>query len=293
VFYTFGWNFHPGTMMPFPTSESIPLVPVGVYKLTGSSSFVLAEKRDFVLYVTINRPEKRNALSREVLLKLKEIFTSFRDDQTLTLAVLTGAEDKSFAAGGDINELCDVRTPEQARSMSEEGCSCLNSVRQFPLPVIAALNGDALGGGCELAVACDIRLAAGHARLGFLQGKLNITTAWGGGLDLIELLGSSSALRLLATSVLLTADQAKQEGLVDQVVSPGQKLETLIEDFIAPIREKTPTVLRGFKALTRTAKAGMDKGPLREIEAECLVRSWTDEAHWQAVDRYLNQRNRK
>ena len=97
---------------------------------------MLVEKRGFVLFVTINGPQKRNAHSREVLLQLKEIFTTYSNDQILTLAVFTGVEDKSFAAGGDINELCDVRTPEQARSMSEEGCSCLNSVRQFPLPNI-------------------------------------------------------------------------------------------------------------------------------------------------------------
>ena len=179
--------------------------------MTRTSSFVLAEKIDSILFVTINRPEKRNALARDVLFQLKEIFTSYSHDEALALVVLTGAEDKSFAAGGDLIELNDVKTQEQARIMSDEAYGCLDAVRQFPLPVIAALNGDAMGGGSELAMACDFRLAAAHASLGFLQGKLNVTTAWGGGLDLIDLVGSSRALRLLATSALLTAEQAKAE----------------------------------------------------------------------------------
>ena len=161
--------------------------------MSKDSSNVLVEKRDDVLYICINRPEKRNALAREVLSQLKEIFTAYSDDETLKLAILTGAGDKSFAAGGDLKDLYDVRTPEQTRQMSDEANECLEAVRQFPLPVIAALNGDALGGGSELAIACDFRLAAKHARIGFIQGKLSITTAWGGGPDLVNLLGSTQA----------------------------------------------------------------------------------------------------
>ncbi len=257
------------------------------------SSSVLVEKRDNVLYVCINRPEKRNALAREVLSQLKEIFTAYSDDETLKLAILTGASDKSFAAGGDLKDLYDVRSPEQTHEMSDQANECLEAVRQFPLPVIAALNGDALGGGSELAIACDFRLAARHARIGFIQGKLSITTAWGGGPDLVNLLGSTQALRLLTTSQILTAEEARQIGLIEQITEPEQSLDTLIDVFIAPILEKTNTVLRGFKALSKGKKDGMTREQLRELEAGWLVRSWTEEPHWQAVDRFMNSRKKK
>lgn len=261
--------------------------------MSKDSSNVLVEKRDDVLYICINRPEKRNALAREVLSQLKEIFTAYSDDETLKLAILTGAGDKSFAAGGDLKDLYDVRTPEQTRQMSDEANECLEAVRQFPLPVIAALNGDALGGGSELAIACDFRLAAKHARIGFIQGKLSITTAWGGGPDLVNLLGSTQALRLLTASQILTAEEAMQIGLIEQITELNQSLDALIEAFIAPMLEKTSTVLRGFKALSKGKKDGMTREQLRELEAGWLVRSWTEEPHWQAVDRFMNARKKK
>ncbi len=254
---------------------------------------VLVEKRANVLYVCINRPEKRNALAREVLFQLKKIFTTYGDDETLKLAILTGAGDKSFAAGGDLKDLYDVRTSEQTREMSDQANQCLEAVRQFPLPVIAVLNGDALGGGSELAIACDFRLAAEHARIGFIQGKLSITTAWGGGPDLVNLLGSTQALRLLTTSQILTAEEARQLGLIEQIADADQSLDELIEVFIAPMLEKTNTVLRGFKALSKGKKEGMTREQLRELEAGWLVRSWTEEPHWQAVDRFMNSRKKK
>lgn len=121
-----------------------------------------------------------------MLSQLKGIFTAYSDVETLQLAILTGAGDKSFAAGGDLKGLYAVRTPEQMRQMSDEANECLKAIRQFPLPLIAALNGDALGSGSELAIACDFRLAAKHARSGFSQDKRSITTAWGRGPDLVN-----------------------------------------------------------------------------------------------------------
>ncbi len=257
------------------------------------SSVVLVEKRDSVLYVTINRPEKRNALAREVLSLLKETFNYYREDETLKLAVLTGAGDKSFAAGGDLNDLHDVRTAEQTREMSDEAYQCLEAVRNFPLPVIGVLNGDALGGGSELAIACDFRLAAAHARIGFIQGKLNITTAWGGGPDLVNLVGSRQALSLLTTSQILKAEEAMQLGLIDCIADSTQSNDQLITSFIAPMFEKTGTVLRGFKALSSGKREGMNRQQLREIEVGWLVKSWTEEPHWQAVDRFMNSRKNR
>ena len=257
------------------------------------SSIVLVEKKGDVLYIMINRPEKRNALAREVLSLVKDTFNAYSEDQSIKLAVLTGAGDKSFAAGGDLHDLYDVRTNEQTREMSDAAFQCLEAVRQFPLPVIAVLNGDALGGGSELAIACDFRLAASHARIGFIQGKLNITSAWGGGPDLVNLVGARQALRLFATSKILKPDEALSLSLFDQVAEEGQSNEQLIEAFIAPMISKTATVLRGFKALSKAKRDGLNREQLREVEADWLVKSWTDQPHWDAVDHFMNSRKAK
>ena len=261
--------------------------------MTEKNPIVLVEKKAAVLYITINRPEKRNALAREVLSFIKNTFNTYSDDQSIKLAVLTGAGDKSFAAGGDLHDLFDVRTNEQTREMSDEAFQCLEAVRQFPLPVIAVLNGDALGGGSELAIACDFRLAAAHARIGFIQGKLNITSAWGGGPDLVNLVGARQALRLFVTSKIIKPEEALVLSLFDQVAEEGQSNEQLIEDFIAPMVSKTTTVLRGFKALSKAKRDGLNRDQLREVEADWLVKSWTEQPHWDAVDQFMNSRKTK
>src|SRR5918993_3980409 len=143
---------------------------------------VSATREGARLDVTINRPAKRNALSRDSLAALKRVFERHSGEHGIRVAVLTAAGEKSFAAGGDLKDLSTIRTLGEAAEMSRSARDVLDSIRRFPVPVVAALNGDALGGGAELAVACDMRVAATHARIGFVQGRLGITTAWGGGI---------------------------------------------------------------------------------------------------------------
>src|SRR3546814_6263400 len=122
--------------------------------------------------------------------------------------------------------------------MSHRFRAVLEKLRSFPAPVIAALNGDAFGGGAELAMACDLRIAAGHARIGFLQGKLAISTAWGGGPDLFAALGISRALRLLARAEILSAPRALEWGLLDAVADDGQPFEAFVDAYVAGFSER-------------------------------------------------------
>lgn len=253
---------------------------------------LLTERADGVLRVVLNRPEKRNALSRTLLAALRDAFLDAREDESLRLAVLTGAGDKCFAAGGDLRDLSSVRTEEEAREMSLDARHALDAIRDFPVPVIAALNGDALGGGAELAAACDFRVCAGHARIGFVQGRLAISTAWGGGIDLMAMLGPTKALRLLATAQILSAREALEIGLVDAVAGDGEHdghdLDAATQAFAAPMLKQAPQVLRAFKALAIASRRGEGRASLEDIENARFARAWIHDDHWAAADAVLN-----
>jgi enoyl-CoA hydratase len=259
--------------------------------MSDGGSMMVVEAAGGVLDVTINRPEKRNALSRPLLGELKRVFSEFAGVDGLRVAVLRGAGDKSFAAGGDLRDLEQVRMREDTRRMAEEAHDALDAIRGFPVPVVAALNGDALGGGAELALACDFRVAASHAHIGFIQGRLNIATAWGGGGDLMRLVGAARALHLLAAGELLDAAGAQRLGLIDAVGAPGEPLQALIDRFIAPFLQQAPQVLRGFKALAAAIRKGLPDAEIREIETRHLVETWVHPDHWQAADKILGARS--
>jgi enoyl-CoA hydratase len=240
-----------------------------------------------LLRLTINRPEKRNALSRALLEELRGAFEDHAEVEDLRLAVLTGAGDKSFAAGGDLRELEALRTREQAAEMATEAKAALDAVRRFPLPVVAALNGDALGGGAELALACDFRVAAAGARLGFLQGRLNITTAWGGALDLFRTVGRTKGLALLCTAERVGGEEARAMGLFDRVAGQDESLHEVLEAFVAPIVGQAPQVLRAFKRLALEAFAAAPRAELDALETRLFSEAWVHQDHWDAARKIL------
>ena len=251
--------------------------------MKGTASDLLVESSGGVLRVTINRPDKRNALSGEVLRSLAEVFASNGNVPDLRVAILRGAGDQCFAAGGDLRELASITTLDGAAQMARDAKASLETIRQFPLPVVAALNGDAMGGGAELSVACDFRIAAAHARIGFVQGRLNISTAWGGGIDLMRLVGASRALGLLCRGDMLAGAEAAALGLLDAVARENQSLDDLIADFIAPIMKQAPQVLRAFKAVAIGTRSGLPRAELNEIETRRFAETWVHDDHWTAA----------
>jgi enoyl-CoA hydratase len=240
-----------------------------------------------VLHVTINRAEKRNALSRAVLAELRELFQSRADDAAVLVAVLRGAGDQCFAAGGDLRDLSTVRSPAEATAMAEEGKAALEAVRRFPVPVVAALNGDALGGGAELAIACDFRVLATHARIGFIHGRLNIATAWGGGVELLRLLGPTDGLRLLARSELVDAETALSLGLADAIARNGETLDHTVQRFIEPLLGQVPQVARAYKALALAMREGQSREAMLALETRLFSDTWIHPDHWAAADKLL------
>lgn len=242
---------------------------------------------DGILAVTINRPDKRNALSQAVLGELRACFDAHRDDPTLIAATVTGAGERCFAAGGDLQEFDTLRTRAPTIAMAAHSLAALDAIRGFPVPVIALLNGDAIGGGAELAIACDMRVFAAHSRIAFVQCSLGITPAWGGGADLLRIAGAARALRLLMRAEFLGADEAFRFGLADAVAPAGQPFAAFVTDFLAPIATRAPHVMRACKRLVLAARRSPEAAAAREIEREALVETWLDPAHWQAHDAVL------
>jgi enoyl-CoA hydratase len=245
------------------------------------------EREGRVLRVRLNRPEKHNPLSRAVLARLRAIFDEHRNDEALACVVLTGAGGKYFAAGGDLRDLSSVRETADARQMAEEARSALDAVRNFPVPVVALVNGDALGGGAELALACDLRVMREGAHIGYVQGRLAITSGWGGGPDLCAVVGPARALRMMSRCESVPAATALAWGLAD-AVAPAEAMEAALQAFIAPMIEQTRTALCGFKAQALADRRGEPYEARRATEHDYFVAAWTSAEHWAAADRILS-----
>lgn len=253
------------------------------------NDILLVDHRGDRLQVTINRPERRNALSLELLDRLGETFTRFAADTSLKCAVLTATGDRCFAAGGDLKELDAVRSEAGTLAMSRRARTALDAVRRFPVPVIAALNGHALGGGAELAMACDLRVATSQTELGFLQAQLNVTTAWGGGIDLLALLGPARGLALLLEARRIPAAEALQLGLLQRVCAPQESLAEGTERLLAPLLQRPVQVLRAYKALALETRLALHER-LTTTEENGFTRTWVHADHWAAAEQALAPR---
>jgi enoyl-CoA hydratase len=196
---------------------------------------LLYEKRERIGFITFNRPKVLNALNRKTMEELNGVLAAVREDDDVRVLILTGAGEKSFVAGADIGELA-VQTPISAKERSAFGQSVLHRLETLGKPSIAAINGFALGGGCEVALACSIRLASKTARLGQPEVKLGIITGYGGSQKLARLCGKGMAHELCLTGEIISADEALRIGLVNHVYEPAELLpaaEALAKKIIA------------------------------------------------------------
>jgi len=196
---------------------------------------LLYEKRDQIGFITFNRPKVLNALNRKTMEELNDILIAAREDDEVRVLILTGAGDKSFVAGADISELA-VQTPVSGRETALFGQSVLHRLQTLGKPSIAAINGFALGGGCEVALACSMRLASKSAKLGQPEVKLGILTGYGGSQRLSRLCGKGVAHEICLTGEMISAEEALRIGLVNHVYEPAELLsaaEALAKKIIA------------------------------------------------------------
>src|SRR5882762_6479891 len=184
---------------------------------------ILFEKKDSIAYITFNRPKVLNALNRKTVEELRDALFEAREDSSVRVVILTGAGEKSFAAGADISELAQ-RTPVDGKDFSLFGQSVFHLLETLGKPSICALNGFALGGGCELALSCTIRLASKTAKLGQPEVKLGIIPGYGGSQRLARLCGKGVAHELCLTGEMITAEEAQRIGLVNHIYEAAELL---------------------------------------------------------------------
>jgi len=222
------------------------------------SQLVLSDIHDRVAVVTINRPDKLNALNGPTRHRFLEVMESLRADANVRVVVITGSGDKAFVAGADIGEFEGRTAVDQFRVM--QAPSVFDCVDRFPKPVVAMINGFALGGGCELAMACDIRIAVDTAKLGQPEVNLGILPGGGGTQRLPRLVGLGNAFRLLYSGQLIGADEALRIGLVDDVV-PAASLRERVMQLATAIADKSPVALQLIKEAVRASvRTPLDEG---------------------------------
>jgi enoyl-CoA hydratase len=227
-------------------------------------STVLIDRDDHVVRLTLNRPEKLNALSEQLLRDLFGALTAVCDDESVRAVVLTGAGDKAFAAGADIGAMADM-TPTQAIAFAHLGHRLGALIEQAPFPVIAAVNGFALGGGCELALCCDFIHASDRAKFGQPEVSLGVIPGFGGTQRLARLVGAARARELCMTGDVLGAEDALRIGLVNAVV-PHAELLARVGDVARRIASRGPLAVGSVKrAILRGADASL--ATANELEA--------------------------
>lgn len=214
---------------------------------------LLLERDGSIAIITINRPKVLNALNAATMGELSRAFLGFKDDDSVRVVIITGAGEKAFIAGADINELA-VQTPTDAKELAQRGQALFNLIENLGKPVIAAIGGFAVGGGCELAMACTLRLASDSARLGQPEVNLGLIPGYGGSQRLPRLVGKGVALDLLLSGRQVKADEAFRIGLVNRVIPSAELLSEA--RLLAEVLAKKPPL--SIKYILEAVNLGME-----------------------------------
>lgn len=216
---------------------------------------ILAELKEQIYYITINRPQKLNALNKEVLAELAHAIAFASESKAVRAVLITGAGEKAFVAGADISEFQNYNL-EEGKQLAKTGHeNVFNAIETCTKPVLAAINGFALGGGLELAMACHIRIASENAKLGLPEVTLGLIPGYGGTQRLAQLVGKGHAFEMIFTADMITAEKALQIGLVNHVVSQDLLMEKALE-ILSKIKERAPLALTSAIV---AVNAGFDK----------------------------------
>ena len=236
--------------------------------------------------LTLNRPEKRNALSKELLQAIRDALKELREEPELKLLIIRGAGEKAFSAGADIKEQTQF-TPQNAYDHMRWGQQIFDEIEHFPLPTLAVVDGFALGGGLELALACDMRFASTRSSFGNPEINLGNHPGWGGTQRLPRLIGQALAREIMFSGLPVSADRALQIGLVNQVFSP-ELLDAGVSSFAEAICRHYAPALRTLKEVAEAANSSdMERG--QQLEASGVSRLWGAAAQKEAQNAFFNK----
>lgn len=253
-----------------------------------TDKLILQHHPDGVAVLIFNRPQSRNALDLATMRRFAETIAALHEDHALRVLVLAGAGEQAFCSGGDLLELSAYPAADEGAAMSALMGDALLALERLPVPVIAAVNGYALGGGSEIALACDLRIVDENVRFGLVQIRMGLTPGWGAGQRLLRLVGYSRALDILLRGQAMQAEELVALGLVNQVVTAGTALPHALER-ARQIAEAPPDVVRGIKALLQ---AGINQPYTDALntERELFPALWAADAHLDAVAHFLRSR---
>lgn len=236
---------------------------------------VRTDNNDGILTITIDRPKVLNALNAQTVAEIGAAFEAAREDASVKAVILTGGGEKAFVAGADIAELARM-TPVTGKETALKGQRVFRSIERFPKPVIAAINGFALGGGCELALACHIRIASERAQMGLPEVTLGIIPGYGGTQRMARLLGKGKALELILTGDRIGAAEAERIGLVNKVV-PAEELQKTAEEMARKIASRGPLAVRAaIEAVMSGSDMPFEEGSFLEATLFGLLASTDD-----------------
>lgn len=246
------------------------------------------ERRNGILWLTLNRPEVRNAVNFEMIDELNDTLSEIEQSEDKML-VITGAGDKAFCSGGDLSSFHALKTEDEAFSMLSKMGNVLKRLFLFPKPTVALLNGVAVGGGCEIATACDIRIAKKNMKFGFVQGRLAITTGWGGGTMLFERVTPSVALEYLCSAQLITSEKGFEDGFIQTLIDDESNLIKTCENVLEPFVSKSAGVLAAYKRMWLN-RLDTDK-IMKNIDEEIRMcaKLWESDEHHEAVQNFLKK----
>jgi len=237
--------------------------------------FIVYEKSDGAATITLNRPEALNAFSKDVVAEVLMALEDVKADESVRVVVLTGAGEKAFSAGADIKAMIGM-TALKARELSLMGERLCTAFEDLEKPVIAAINGFALGGGLEVAMSCDLRIASETARVGQTEINIGLIPGWGGTQRLTRLVGVGKANELVFTGRMIDAKTAEQLGIVNMVV-PADKFRETVKQFASDLAQKAPVALKVAKALiSKGADIGLESALALEREGFGVVASTED-----------------